>query len=97
MTLTWIEHEIEQSAKADNTAQNVYDLAALLIVRDYFIKKASAPSHEEHVSPHDLAPDSMPTLDQVEMALGSILVNSESDKKRKQDAMTWAKILKGEG
>ena len=97
MTLTWIEHEIEQSAKAENAAQNVYDLAALLIVRDYFIKKASAPFHEEHVSPHDTVPDSMPTLDQVEMALGSIVVNSESDKKRKQDAMTWAKILKGEG
>ena len=97
MTLTWIEHEIEQSAKAENTAQNVYDLAALLIVRDYFVKKASAPPHEEHVSPHDTAPDSVPTLDQVEMALGAIVVNSESDKKRKQDAMTWAKILKGEG
>ena len=97
MTLTWIEHEIEQSAKAENTAQNVYDLAALLIVRDYFIKKASASAHEEYSTPHDVAPDSLPTLDQVEMALGSIVVNSESDKKRKQDAMTWAKILKGEG
>lgn len=103
MTLKWIEHEIEKSAKGDNIAKNVYDLAALLIVRDYFLANASPVLQNALPSPAaepaaygDAIVDTAPTLAQVERALGTIMVNTEADKKRMQDAMTWAKILKGE-
>ena len=34
-------------------------------------------------------------MDQIEKAMGAVSVNHAADKKRMQDAMTWAKIIKG--
>lgn len=92
LRLEWVEEEIERVKAGTCTMQNVRDYALLCIARDSLRGEGSSPSP---VSRDTL--DGSPTLDQVERALGAVMVNSDSDRKRKQDAMTWAKILKGEG
>ena len=98
MSLAWIEAQIEHEIDRGNIPDAVRDLAALLQVRQYMMEQGGETPHE-HMGKHiayDFALDTLPTLDQVERALGTIVVSSEEEKKRKQDAMTWAKILKGE-
>ena len=92
LRLEWVEEEIERVKAGTCTMQNVRDYALLCIARDSLRGEGSSPSPVSHD-----ALDGAPTLDQVERALGAVMVNSDSGRKRKQDAMTWAKILKGEG
>lgn len=92
LRLEWVEEEIERVKAGTCTMQNVRDYALLCIARDSLRGEGSSPSPVSHDTL-----DGSPTLDQVERALGAVMVNSDSDRKRKQDAMTWAKILKGEG
>lgn len=91
LRLEWIEEQIERVKNDTCTMQNVRDYASLLIVRDSLRGKDASPSSVDRFG--DL--DKMPTLDQVEKALGAVMVQSESQRKRKEDAMTWAKILQG--
>lgn len=93
LRLEWIEEQLEHLKAGTCTMQTVRDYAALCIARDSLRGEGRPPSP---VSFGDISFDCSPTLDQVERALGSIMVSSEEEKKRKQDAMTWAKILKGE-
>ena len=92
LRLEWVEEELERVKAGTCTMQTVRDYALLCIARDSLRGegKTSPPVRDDV----DLGE---PTLDQVERALGSLMVNTEADKKRKQDALTWAKILKGEG
>lgn len=98
MSLAWIEAQIEHEMERGNHPDAVRDLAALLQVRQYMMEHGGETPHE-HMAKHiayDSALDTLPTLDQVERALGTIVVSTDAEKKRMQDAMTWAKILKGE-
>lgn len=113
MTRAWIEAQIERELERGNSPDAVRDLAALIEVRKYMMEQGEVdayrePAPIEHVKdhPHDrtekhMAYDSMlntiPTMDQVEKAMGAVSVNSDADRKRMHDAITWAKILKGEG
>lgn len=104
MTLAWVESEIEKAVQGGNVAKNVYDLAALLTVRDYLRAEASPRAVE---SPEDRAKreaiiltahstdlDVIPTIGQVEAALGAVAVKTPDERKRVQDARTWAEIIK---
>lgn len=93
LRLEWVEEQIERVKTGTCTMQTVRDYAMLCIARDNLRGEGVAPSP---VPRGDNGLDCIPTLDQVEKALGSIVVYSESDKKRKQDAMTWARILSEE-
>lgn len=90
MTLEWILSEIKDLEHAPNAAKNVYDLAALIVVRNYLLEEKtesiSLPENSRPVSP----------IDTVEAALGNIMISSEDEKKRAQDAKTWLKIICGE-
>ena len=88
MSRAWIEAQIEHELERGNHPEAVKDLAALLEVRKYMMEQ---DEHHHHI---DL--DSVPTMEQVEKAMGAVSINSEADKKRMHDLMTWAKILKGE-
>ncbi len=92
LRLEWIEEQLERVRHDTCTMQTVRDYAALLIVRDSLRGKEASPSSVDHFD--NLK--KMPTLDQVEKALGAVMVQSEAQKKRKEDAITWAKILQGE-
>lgn len=90
MTLEWIISEIKDLESAPNTAKNVYDLAALLIVRNHLQTQLPAPvSLAEN-------PRSAPSIDDIEQALGAAIINSEDENKRAQDAQIWLRILRGE-
>lgn len=103
MTRAWVEAQIEHELERGNHPDAVRDLAALIEVRKYMMEhdlhhepQTAEIYHDKNVV-HDPMLDTVPTMDQIEKAMGTIAVNSEADKKRMQDAMTWAKILKGEG
>lgn len=94
MTLEWVMHEIREAEAQPNSAKAVYDLAALLIVRNYLsggkpIKPAQPAAAQSGVM------DTAPTLDQVEAALSAITVTTAAERDRMEDAMTWGKILAG--
>lgn len=86
MSLAWVEAQIEHELERGNHPEAVRDLAALIAVREYLTK------HEPKMH-HDMM-DTTPTLDQVEMAMGALTVNTETDKSRMRDLMTWKQILK---
>lgn len=105
MTLTWIESQLEDALSGPNTAKNVYDAAALIIVRDE-MRSASAPSAA--VSPdagdkarrdailltaHSADLDKVPTLAEVEDALGAVVVNTPEERERANRVKTWAAII----
>lgn len=94
LRLEWVEEQIEHLKTGTCTMQTVRDYALLCIARDS-LRGEGATSPPVSEGGGDL--EKTPTLDQVEKALGALMVNSDADRKRKQDAMTWAKILRGEG
>lgn len=90
--LEWVEEQMERLRTGTCTMQSVRDYAALCIVRDSLRGEGAYIS----VPLPDTAYDKIPTLDQVEQALGAVATNTEADRQRARDAMTWAKIIRGE-
>lgn len=68
--------------------------ATPLHMRDHNI--VNVRDYQDKRTMHDPALDTAPTMDQVERAMGALSVNTEADKKRMHDLMTWGKILKGD-
>ena len=106
MTLTWIESQLEDALSGPNTAKNVYDAAALIIVRDA-MRAASAPSSAGNpytgdkarrdailLTAHSADLDKVPTLAEVEDALGAVVVNTPEERERAERIKTWADILR---
>lgn len=93
ITLTWVDSEIEKAMSEGATARNIHDLAALLIVRNYLQERA-APETVEPVAISDTL-DSVPTIDQIEAAIGTLSANTPEEQQRLRDAHTWAKIIRG--
>lgn len=107
MTLTWIESQLEDALSGPNTAKNVYDAAALIIVRDA-MRAASAPSAAASpdngdkarrdailLTAHSADLDKVPTLAEVEDALGAVVVNTPEERERANRVKTWSGIIKG--
>ena len=105
VTLTWIESQLEDALSGPNTAKNVYDAAALIIVRDA-MRAASAPSSAEStdtgekarrdailLTAHSADLDKVPTLAEVEDALGAVVVNTPEERERANRVKTWAEII----
>lgn len=93
LRLEWVEEQLEHVRTGTCTMQTVRDYALLCIARDSLRGEGNTPS-PVFASPDVL--DGVPTLDQIEKALGAVVVNSDADRKRVRDAMTWVKIFKGE-
>lgn len=105
VTLTWIESQLEDALSGPNTAKNVYDAAALIIVRDA-MRAASVPSAAEStdagekdrrdailLTAHSADLDKVPTLAEVEDALGAVVVNTPEERERANRVKTWAEII----
>ena len=105
VTLTWIESQLEDALSGPNTAKNVYDAAALIIVRDA-MRAASAQSSVEStdsgekarrdailLTAHSADLDKVPTLAEVEDALGAVVVNTPEERERANRVKTWAEII----
>lgn len=106
MTLTWVESQLEDALSGPNTAKNVYDAAALIIVRDA-MRAASAPTAAGSadtgekarrdailLTAHSADLDKVPTLAEVEDALGAVVVNTPEERERANRVKTWAEIIK---
>ena len=102
MTLAWVEAEIEKAEQGGNTARNVYDLAALLIVRDH-LRAAALPKNVPEdkgkrdaiiLTSHSADLDVIPTIDQVEDALAAVVVSTPEERQRVMDAKTCAQIIR---
>lgn len=102
MTLAWIESEIEKTMQEGNSARAVYDLAALVTVRDYLQRQgqaADSAKHREAVALTAYSADlrKVPTINQVEDALGAVALNTPEERRRAVDMRTWAEIIRGKG
>lgn len=109
MTLAWVESEIEKTLAQGNGAKAVYDLAALVTVRAYLLgqmphEKAAGAETDPHqdtkrdritLTAYSADLRKVPTIEQVEAALGAVAVNTPEEKQRVRDARTWAEIIKG--
>ena len=96
----------EDALNGTNTAKNVYDAAALIIVRDAMRSAASdkdapAESMEDSrkreaivLTAHSANLDVVPTLEQAEQALTAVAVNTPEERDRVYRARTWAEILR---
>lgn len=106
VTLTWIESQLEDALSGPNTAKNVYDAAALIIVRDA-MRAASATSASGSadtggkarrdailLTAHSADLDKVPTLAEVEDALGAVVVNTPEERERANRVKTWSEILR---
>lgn len=104
--MTWIESQLEDALSGPNTAKNVYDAAALIIVRDA-MRAASAPSAAGSadtgekarrdailLTAHSADLDKVPTLAEVEDALGAVVVNTPEERERANRVKTWSEILR---
>ena len=106
MTLSWIESQLEDALNGANTAKNVYDAAALIIVRDAMRsassdKDAPAESKEDArkreaivLTAHSANLDVVPTLEQAEQTLAAVAVNTPEERDRVNRARTWAEIIR---
>lgn len=92
LRLEWVEEQMERLRTGTCTMQSVRDYAALCIVRDSLLGAGEG----NPIPYYDPAYDNIPTLDQVEQALGAVATNTEADRQRARDAMTWARIIRGE-
>lgn len=98
MELSWINEQIERLMQGTRCTQTVRDLAAFIIVRDE-MKKGAGDSPAPYSD--DMPPMSMlnqkPTLDQVQRALGAVIINTPEERQRAQDVQTWLDIISEKG
>lgn len=109
MTLSWVESQLEDALNGSNTAKNVYDAAALIIVRDemraaasaQLVAQSAADIQEESrrrdavvLTAHSADLDTIPTLEQAEKVLASVVVNTPEERDRVNRAKTWTEIIK---
>lgn len=100
LSLKWVEYEIDKAVRDGDNPQNVRDLAALLIVRDFLAASDSAPS-----SPQPVAAQAMPakpvensslsSIDDIEAALKKCMARSPEEAQRLRDTQTMIDIMKG--
>lgn len=110
MTIAWIQAQIEETLRAENSAKNVYDLAMLCICRDEFQRRAApddgyatASEPPEDKSKRDAVLltaysadlDTVPTIEQIDAALGAVAVNTPEERQRVRDLRTWRDIIEG--
>lgn len=100
MTLMWIESQLEDALNGANAAKNVYDAAALIIVREAMRTASDSAQKDRSVrdainlTAHSANLDVVPTLEQAEKALSAVVVNTPEERDRVNRARTWAEILK---
>ena len=109
LSLAWVEHELEMAINGPSTPQNARDCALLFILRDNLraiyqpeeaeekpkSEEKEKESHRQAVllTAHSARLDTVPTITEIEDAIGAVSVNTKEEKRRMQDAKTWAGII----
>lgn len=103
MTLTWIESQLEEAISGANSAKNVYDAAALIIVRNAMMAASEAKAESDEsartreaivLTSHSADLNVIPTLEQAEAALAAVAVSTPEERDRVERARTWAEIIR---
>lgn len=113
LSLPWVEHELELAIRGPNTPQNARDCALLFILRDHLMalyapdepaQQEQQPEKESEkqrqavlLTAHSARLDTVPTIAQIEDAIGAVAANTREEKRRMQDAKTWASIIGKKG
>ena len=102
LSLKWVEYEIDKAVREGDNPQNVRDLAALLIVRDFLAASDSTPAQS---SQQPVAAQAMPaqpgensslsTIDDIESALKKCMARTPEESQRLRDTQTMIDIMKG--
>lgn len=101
MTLAWIDNEIEKAVNGVNSPQNVRDFALLCIARENLYAILNRDQSGEKTVKDNVVPISVynadlsnPTMDDVDDALGRVMIRDEQDRKRMRDAHTIMNIMR---
>lgn len=102
LSLKWVEYEIDKAVREGDNPQNVRDLAALLIVRDFL---AASDSTSAQSSQQPVAAQAMPAqpgensslsaIDDIESALKKCMARTTEEAQRLRDTQTMIDIMKG--
>ena len=100
LSLKWVEYEIDKAVREGDNPQNVRDLAALLIVRDFLAASDSAQSSTQIVAAQGMPAQpvensSLSTIDDIESALKKCMARSPEEAQRLRDTKTMIDIMKG--
>ena len=100
LSLKWVEDGSDQAVREGDNPQDVRDLAALLIVRDFLAASDSAPSSQQPVSAqamhaHPVENSSLSSIDEIEDALKKCMARSPEEAQRLRDTKTMSDIMKG--
>lgn len=102
LSISWVEHQIEQAMNGPNEPQNVRDYALLCIAREFL--KAEQDAHEmraasEHerivLTDYSADLDIVPSIDQIHAAINAAAKTAYTTEERQllKDANTWAGII----
>lgn len=100
LSLKWVEYEIDKAVREGDNPQNVRDLAALLIVRDFLAASDSASSSMQPVAAQAMPAQpvensSLSSIDDIEAALKKCMARSPEEAQRLRDTQTMIDIMKG--
>ena len=100
LSLKWVEYEIDKAVREGDNPQNVRDLAALLIVRDFLAASDSAPFFPQPVAAqampaHPVENSSLSSIDEIEDALKKCMARSPEEAQRLRDTKTMIDIMRG--
>lgn len=100
LSLKWVEYEIDKAVREGDNPQNVRDLAALLIVRDFLAASDSAQSSPQIVAAqampaHPAENSSLSTIDDIEAALKKCMARTPEEAQRLRDTQTMIDIMRG--
>lgn len=100
MTIAWIDNEIEKAVNGVNSPQNVRDFALLCIARENLLAILNRDQDGEKQANNNVVPLnvynadlSAPTMDDVDDALGRVMIRDEQDRKKMRDARTIMNIM----
>lgn len=101
-TLAWVEQEYVKALASANTPANLRDFALLCIARDHLRADAPPPRGEDEkegkknavlLTAYSADLNTVPTLAQIEDGIGALAANTAEDRRRIEDAKTWAAII----
>lgn len=100
LSLKWVEYEIDKAVRDGDKPQNVRDLAALLIVRDFLAASDSATSSPQPVAAQAMTDQpvensSLSSIDDIESALKKCMARSPEEAQRLRDTQTMIDIMRG--
>jgi hypothetical protein len=102
LSLKWVEYEIDKAVHEGDNPQNVRDLAALLVVRDFLAasdyataQSSAQPMAVQDVSAMPVESSALSSIDDIESALKKCMARTPEEAQRLRDSQTMIDIMRG--